>query len=197
MSMEPPKGRHFDSLTPLAGGLIGELNNGVPLSENRGRGWRLTCPVCGIAFTKPDAWVKRTKGTPCCSVACAGVFKRTRVQKECVVCHSVFLVTPSTRIVTCSKQCSRRRRMNGDQYSKGQRLAPEIYVARQEVLARGCACGARATRVCGMVAYMTKEGARIDVSNAFASCDSCHGARAAAAREEKRAVEGAATEIAN
>lgn len=33
---------------------------------------RLSCPVCAKEFVRPNAWIKKTKGTPKCSKSCNG-----------------------------------------------------------------------------------------------------------------------------
>lgn len=98
--------RSYRDTIPILGVLTKVLSNRTKATRVHGI-LSFSCEICGLAFTKPAAWAKRSNHHYC-SRACASEAKRKpRIIKLCIVCAKEFSVSPwqDERYVTCGREC--------------------------------------------------------------------------------------------
>jgi hypothetical protein len=102
---------HYRSIAPPKSGLLRQGSALTALSKVSSK-LLFNCEHCDLPFEKYACWAKRTSHHYC-SRACAWAAKVIQIPKNCVVCDVEMLLNPTkyTRISTCSKDCSRKRRV--------------------------------------------------------------------------------------
>ena len=102
----------YRHINPPPEGLIKESSNKTRLTRNVGK-ISLSCDFCNMEYETYAAWAKRYSHHYC-SMACKYAAQLIRVKTKCVVCGSVYFVTPSSVIgsKTCSPECEHINRSN-------------------------------------------------------------------------------------
>lgn len=86
------------------------LSNATPMSRSAGK-IGMSCDHCGMSYETYACWAKRV-ARHYCSKACSNAGKETPVEKECSICGTVFITTPSAacKHSTCSRKCLKEKR---------------------------------------------------------------------------------------
>lgn len=157
--------------------MVREISCLTPLSRIAGQ-VVLGCPVCGISFSRPYAWVKRA-GVSCCGRACAAKAREVRVETHCVSCGKSMSLIPSEviRIVTCSKACSRIRRTLGKGFPS-RKTGSSAYTHEAKAIAKaGECCSCQRTYgpwIVRGLEFKYEAGEATKVSDGVLWCQDCH-----------------------
>jgi hypothetical protein len=103
-------------------GLGKERNNLTPLLRSAGR-LLVNCEQCGLEFSKPIAWMKRT-AHHYCGIGCSAASRIKRVFRSCAGCGTLLLVTPSTArngygVVCGAEACRKDFHVRGGRARRG------------------------------------------------------------------------------
>jgi hypothetical protein len=167
--------RHYKDIAPPKSGLFLQKANPTKMVRNKSK-VGFNCDYCEIPFEKYACWAKRTSHHYC-GRACAWAAKVVRIPKDCVVCGTEMMLTPTdhAKIATCSKPCLRKKRVvNNDKM----RSSPD-YTAIVKRLKKNAICKLCATTKGPWVAKGVKlwvEGGLscADGSEAYLTCRHCH-----------------------
>lgn len=167
--------QHYKNMLPPRDGLHREGSNLTSIARNKAK-LSFNCGLCGMAFERYACHAKRY-ANHYCSTACASAAKIIRFQRLCRVCGTEMLLTPTDieRISTCSKECSRKRRIVN---SSSPRSSPD-YVAitkqlRKDSVCRTCGTTSGPWVAKGIRTWFDNGLAQADGSDAYLSCKQCH-----------------------
>jgi len=159
-------------------GLAFQQTNKTGYDESRYM--HLVCPICLTPYHRPPSHIARCKGVSTCSVACAVIARRVRVETHCVTCGKSMEQTPSNavRVVTCSKECSTVRRIKDIATVKPYGLG--VYIAKVKEIksfsqCKNCGVEVGPWVVRGLGAAVSPSGeVELDESDAELWCRHCH-----------------------
>ena len=172
-----PKGyqNNYREITPPKEGLQYHRSQLTKLAVTKGK-LLFNCDYCELPFEKYACWAKRSKHHYC-SRACSHASKIVRFPKNCVVCGTEMLVTPSSfnSIYTCSRVCLRKKRVKNNH---NLRSSPD-YVAIARQLKKDAQCKICGTlkgpwAVAGIKTWVEDGLACAEGSGAYLACSHCH-----------------------
>ena len=139
------------------------------------------CEICGLQFERFASAAKRHKSS-FCSVACANEARRVRIETPCIICGNKMSLQPCQigKNVTCSKECSTRRRINtGKKWKITPSSFAEYKKAASAIKAREICCNCKITSgpwvVRNLELTVTDSGSVVVNSSAAELwCKKCH-----------------------
>ena len=166
---------HYTNVVPPKDGMQFHRGQLTSLQRNRSK-LTLNCDHCGIPFQKYAAWAKRSN-KHYCGRGCASAGRMVRIPKPCIVCNTEMLLTPYNikRISTCSKDCSRKRRVKNN---INLRSSPD-YVAIVNRLRKNALCNTCGTTngpwvVRGINTWLEDGLSCAEGNDAYLVCQQCH-----------------------
>lgn len=166
---------HYRSIAPPKSGLLRQGSARTALAKVKAK-LLFNCDYCDLPFEKYACWAKRTSHHYC-SRACAWAAMVIEIPKNCVMCDVEMLLTPSNypRITTCSKDCSRKRRVKN---YKNLRCSPDYLTIVNKLKKIGSCnvCGVTSGPwvVAGIKTWVEDGLSRAEGGNARLICKKCH-----------------------
>lgn len=136
--------RHITDTNPPTKGMSRE---GAQLTKIRPGMLGFVCEICGLPFERNASAAKRHR-TSFCSVACFHESMRVRIETPCIICGNKMSLQPSQigKKVTCSKECSTRRRIS---LGKKGKITPSVFAeykrAAASIKTREICCNCKRT----------------------------------------------------
>jgi hypothetical protein len=166
---------HYRSIAPPTEGLRVQGSNLTKLARNKSK-LPFNCDHCGLAYETYACWAKRYSNHYC-SRACASAAKVIRFPKDCAICGTEMLITPSDypKVFTCSTPCMRRKRVTNNVNT---RTSPD-YTAiakrlKKDALCKSCGTTNGPWAVRGVRLWVEDGLACADGSEAYLVCRHCH-----------------------
>lgn len=165
--------KHYTEIIPPKDGMA--FHKASPTKKLQSK-LSFNCDHCGILFEKYACWAKRTTHHYC-GRACASAAKVIRIPKNCVVCDTEMLLTPTyfKRVSACSKTCQRKRRTGNN---SNLRSSPDynaiIKRVRKNAVCKECNATSGPWIVRGVRLWVEDGLACADGETAYLVCQKCH-----------------------
>lgn len=166
---------HYKQQLPPKEGLQYQGSQLTPLARIKAK-LPFNCDYCGLAFEKYACWAKRSKHNYC-SRACSNAAKVIRFPKECLVCNTVMLLTPTLmkRVSTCSSACMRKKRTKNNSNTRSSPDYIEILKRlKKNEKCRSCQTTSGPWVVAGIRRWIEDGLSCANGDEAYLLCKNCH-----------------------